>query len=263
MPRRRRCLCSSLAAHCRHLGVVNRRFRLGGRQLGLELVDLGLRGATQGNAPAEALAHGAGMVEAGGRAVHAEAGARHLGRLHVLQLDLDQVGQLEVVEEQVEELFLGEREGELVLAFAVVDALAAATAAAALRLGDLVADLVFLVAGQHVVARAGVAAEREGRLAQALGADGDLLGAFGLRDLARLQRVLDGLADLGLGTAQKALAVAEALGFRIETPIDDLHGLLPAPPISSSGPSYALGRGTRQLNLPAREWQVTGETPRA
>ena len=74
---------------------------------------------------------------------------------------------------------------EIVLAFAVRAALAAATAAAALGLGDLVADLVLLVAGQHVVARAGVAAEREGGLAQALGADGDLLGALGLRDLAR------------------------------------------------------------------------------
>jgi hypothetical protein len=42
-----------------------------------------------------------------------------------------------------------------------------------------------------------------------------------------------------------------------------LHGLLPAPPISAPGREHALGRGGRQLNLPAREWQVTGETPRA
>ena len=230
-------LVLELGAQRRDLGVVNRRLRLGGRQLGLELVDLGLRRAPQRDAPAEALAHGAGVVEPGGRAVHGEAGARHLGRLQVLELDLDQVGQLEIVEEQVEELFLGQREGELVLALAVVDALAAAPAAAALRLGDLVADLVLLVAGQHVVARAGVAAEREGRLAQALGADRDLLGALGLRDLARLQRVPDGLANLGLGPAQEALAVAEALGFRIETPIDDLHGLLPAPPFQPPGRS--------------------------
>ena len=41
--------------------------------------------------------------------------------------------------------------------------------------------------------------------------------------LRGLERVLDGLADLGLGAAQEALAVAEALGFRIEAPVDDLH----------------------------------------
>src|SRR5262249_45203878 len=35
--------------------------------------------------------------------------------------------------------------------------------------------------------------------------------------------ILDGLADFRLGTAQEALAVAKALGFRIETAIDDLH----------------------------------------
>ena len=108
-----------------------------------------------------------------------------LRRLQVLELHLDQVRQLQIVEEQIEEFFLGQGEGELVLALAVGAALAAATASAALRLGDLVADLVLLVARQHIVALARVAAEREGRLAQALGADGDLLRAFGLRDLAR------------------------------------------------------------------------------
>jgi hypothetical protein len=32
-----------------------------------------------------------------------------------------------------------------------------------------------------------------------------------------------------------------------------LHGLLPAPPTSNSGPSCTPGHEDRQLNLPARE----------
>src|SRR5262245_13324756 len=109
--------------------------------------------------------------------------ARHLGRLQVLQLHLDQVGELQVVEEEVEELLLGQGEGELVLALAVGAALAAAPAAAR-GLRDLVADLVFLVAGQHVVAPACVAAERAGGLAQAPGAARHPPGAVGLGHLA-------------------------------------------------------------------------------
>src|SRR5581483_2257942 len=207
---------------------VGRRLRLGRCQLLLEALDLRLARTPERHAPPQALAHGARAVEAGRRAVAAEAGADGARRLEVLELHLDQVGQLEVVEEEIEELLLGEGEGKIVLALAVGAALAAAAARAALRLGNLVADLVLLVAGQHVVAHARVAAEAEGGLAQALGADGDLLGALGLGDLARAQRVLDGLADLRLCAAQEALAVAEALGLGVEAAVDDLHELLPA-----------------------------------
>ena len=220
-----------------------RGLRLGGGQLLLQALDLGLARPPQRHAPAQALAHGARAVEPGGRPVGGEAGARQsCGAFRSLSLTLIEVGQLQIVEEQVEELFLGEREGELVLALAVGAALAAAPAAAALRLGDLVADLVFLVARQHVVALAGVAAEREGGLAQALGADGDLLRAFGLGDLARLERVLDRLADLGLGAAQEPLAIAEALGFRIEAPVDDLHLPCPLRPLRTARPGHADAR---------------------
>src|SRR5207253_6789617 len=125
-------------------------------------------------------------------------GTHQSGRLEVLELDLDEVRQLQIVEEEIEKLVLGEREGEIVLALAVGTTLAAAAARAALGLRDLVADLVLLVARQHVVAHARVAPQAERRLAQALGADGDLLRALGLRDLARSQRILDRLADLAL-----------------------------------------------------------------
>ena len=128
-------------------------FRLRRRQFLLELLDLGKARPPQRQAAPQALAHGARVVEPRRRAVGCEARARRLGRLQVLELHLDQVRQLQVVEEQIEELVLREREGELILAFAVGTALAAASAASALRLGYLVADLVLLVAGKHVVAQ--------------------------------------------------------------------------------------------------------------
>jgi len=138
----------------------------------------------QGHAPPEALAHGARAVEAGRRAVATEPCPDGPRRLEVLELDLDQVRQLQVVEEEIEKFVLGQREGEIVLALAVRAALAAAAASAALGLGDLVADLVLLIARQDVVAQARVAAKPEGGLAQALRADGDLLRALRFRDLA-------------------------------------------------------------------------------
>ncbi len=242
MVRRSRCLCSSRLRSSATLVASAGLSASAAASSSSSLLDLGLARPPQRHAPAQALAHGAGAVEAGRGPVAGVAGARQLRRLQVLELDLDEVGQLQIVEEQVQELFLGEREGELVLALAVGTALAAAPAPAALGFGDLVADLVFLVARQHVVVLAGVAAEREGGLAQALRADGDLLRALGLGDLARLERVLDRLADLGLGAAQEALAIAEALGFRIEAPVDDLHLPCPLHLLRTARPGHARPR---------------------
>src|SRR5262245_30688220 len=177
----------------------------------------------QRQAAAEAFAHRPGTAQPGRRSVAGKAGTGELRRLQILEFDLDQVRELQVIEEQVEEFLLRQRKGEFILAFAIRTALAASAAAPALRLGDLVADPILLVARQNVVAGAGVATQRKVGLAQTLGADRDLLGTLGFGDFARFQRFLDGLADLGLGTAQKALAIAKALGLRIEAAIDDLH----------------------------------------
>ena len=92
----------------------------------------------------------------------------NFGALRSLSLTLIRFGKLQIVEEQVEEFLLGQRECELVLALAIGTSLVAASSAATLWLGDLVADPVFLVARQHVVAGTGRAAEREIGLAQTL-----------------------------------------------------------------------------------------------
>ena len=73
----------------------------------------------QGQAPTKAFAHGAGAAEPGRRPVAGKARAHELRRLQVLESDLDQVGKLEVVEEQIEEFLLRQSKGELVLTFAI------------------------------------------------------------------------------------------------------------------------------------------------
>ena len=158
MVRRSRCLCSSLTRSAATFASSRGASASAAASSASSASISACARPTQRHAPTKALAHGARAVEPGRRAVAGEAGARELRRLQVLELDLDQVRQLQIVEEQVEEFLLGQREGELVLALAVGAALAAAPAAAALRLGDLVADPVLLVARQDVVARAGVAA---------------------------------------------------------------------------------------------------------
>ena len=111
------------------------------------------------------------------------AGARQLRRLALLEPGLDQIGQLEILEEEIEELLLREHELEGVLLAIVVGARLAAAAAAAARLRplDLVAGDEFLVAGNDVVALAAAARRAEHRLGDAAGRDRDLLAAVALR----------------------------------------------------------------------------------
>ncbi len=174
-----------------HLDLVERHLGLGAGDLLLEArYLLGLR-ALQGDTAREAAAHGAHAVHLGWRAIGRIAGALRLWRPHVLDLGLDEVWQLQVLEEDVEELVLREREDEIVLAFAVGAGLAAAASATtALRLRNEIADLIVLVARQHEVAVSAVAAVLERRLAHAFRADRDALRAFDLRYLALLQRIL-------------------------------------------------------------------------
>ena len=69
-----------------------------------------------------------------------------------LRLLLDQVGQFEVLEKHVEELFPGQRELERVLAVTVGAAFAAALPVAALRPRESVALDIFLVARDDMIA---------------------------------------------------------------------------------------------------------------
>ncbi len=171
----------------RSLRLVRRGFGLGGRQLLLEPLDLGLRSAAAAPCAGRGSCAWCGvrLSRAGGPSVVKPARAV-LRRLEVLELDLDQVRQLQIVEEQVEEFFLGQREGEIVLALAVGAALAAAATAAALAAsGSRRRPCTPRCPAARSRAGPSCGPKTEGRLAQALGADRDLLGALGLRDLAR------------------------------------------------------------------------------
>ena len=141
----------------------------------------------------------------------------------VLQRLLDQIGQLEVLEEHVEELFLGQRELERVLARAVGAALAATAVTAALRARDFVATHIFLVARNDMVAAPGAPAVMENRLGDAARRDGDLLTMLDIGHFALTQRILHRPLDLGSGALQEPLAVAEALALRVLAAIDNVH----------------------------------------
>src|SRR5262249_60522215 len=95
---------------------------------------------------------------------HGVAGALQIESGGILQALFDKVWQFEVLEEHIEELFLGKRELERVLAAAVGAALAAALTFAAGRTRDLVSPNVFLVAGNDVIGFAGAAVVVEDRL---------------------------------------------------------------------------------------------------
>ena len=86
--------------------------------------------AAQRQAAAHAVAHRAQHVEVGRRAVVGIAGAPVFAVRGVLQRGLDEIGQFEIVEQDVEELVLRQRERESVLAVARIGGLASAAAAA-------------------------------------------------------------------------------------------------------------------------------------
>jgi hypothetical protein len=177
----------------------------------------------QRDAARHGIAHGAHAIQLGRRAVRGEARAHRHGRADVLELGLYEVGELKVVEEQVEEFFLGQGEDEIILAMAIGASPLPTPATARGRLGDGVADNEILVAGQHHIPFAAVLAEPEGRLVQAFGADLDFLAAVDLGDLALPESIANRLANLLLCPPDKALTVAQTFGLRIEPPVNDVH----------------------------------------
>jgi hypothetical protein len=78
------------------------------------------RAGAQRDAPADRAAHAAHHVQVVGRAVAGEAGALALPLGHLGQLRAHQVRQRQVLEEDLHELFLAQREDEVVLALAAV-----------------------------------------------------------------------------------------------------------------------------------------------
>ena len=90
------------------------RFKLGPQDL-----DVAPAGPPQGDAAGEAIAHGARNGDVRRRPGAAIAGAAGLNRALALHLPLREVGQLEILQEEVEEFVIGQRKAEFVFALAV------------------------------------------------------------------------------------------------------------------------------------------------
>jgi hypothetical protein len=211
---------------------LQRRQPLGRRRVALQRGDLGLQRQHLGRLrplerdPArEAVPHGPGQREVGGRAGHRIAGAvpGGVGALH--QPALGQVRQFEVVEEEGEEFLPGQDEAEGILAAAVLGAFGATAAAAAGGALDLVALPVFLVAGQHMVADAARPVV-EARLPDAMQGDADLAPCIGAADVPFGGGIADRLLHQGLRPAQEALSVGQAAAAGIQAAVKDLHRVL-------------------------------------
>ena len=191
-------------------------------ELFFQLARFGARAGADGDAPADGAAHRAHHVQVVRRAVAAVAGALALPLGRFGQLRAHQVGQRQVLEEDLHELFLAQLEDEVVLAFAGIAGLALAAALATAALGplDAVAADEVLVARVHHLADAALAMA-EDRLAHVLLRDVHFLAALDVADAAAVDGALDRLADLLLVPAQEALAVADRLVLARQPAIDD------------------------------------------
>ena len=241
----RRCLiCSSRSAFCLSEAASLRALFLEQRQRGLGVAQLLAAVGAERDAPAERAAHRAHDAEVAGRAVVDEAGAVRLVFGDLGELRAREVGQLEVVEEVLHELFLGEVEDEVVLALAGVARLAAAAAAAAAAVGplDAVAGHVFAVARMHGLALAAVAVAEQ-RLAQVALGDVDVLAVLEVADAAAVDRAAHRLADLVLVAAQEALAVADRLVLAGQPSVDDLlqHVVIAVGAVGAADPMSEVG----------------------
>jgi hypothetical protein len=122
------------------------------------------------------------------------------------------VGQLQVIEEQIEELFSGENESERVLSFALAGLSAAAAALFGPR--DDIAFNEFFVTRQHVVVGTDWRPMKSGFI-NTLKRNADFAAFENLGNIATLRGVPYRPLHQGLGTTQKPLPVLEALAVRI------------------------------------------------
>ena len=200
-------------------GVVQ---RAQGVELLAQRIDIAEDRAPEGQAAAIGVAHGAQNVEVAGRAGGGVAGAPGLEGSHVLQAGLYQIGQLQILEEEIEKLFARKVEGEVVFALALVAGVLATGAGAAGRPGDAITGRELLVSGIGAFALAAARFHAEARLANALGGNRDLLVGPDIVDRTVLKRLVDGFLDLGPGAAQETLAIAKALVLGVQPPINEM-----------------------------------------
>ena len=148
-------------------------------------------------------------MQIGWCAVAGVAGAVRFPFRCVGQLRAFEMGQGQILEEDLHELFAAQVEDEVVIALAGIAGLAAALATAATRwLGNAVALDVLGVAGAHDLAHTAVAVAEDG-LAQVFLGDVNILAALHVTDAAAIHRAAHGVADLLLVPSEKTLPVAD------------------------------------------------------
>src|SRR5690606_25265220 len=150
------------------------------------------------------------------------AGTYRLERIGAGDVAFDQVGQLQVLEHEVEKLFLGDLEHKVVHAFAAVAGLARTAAApAALRAGDALAGDEILVARVNDGLAAATVVVRHWTVDIPTG-NADLLAMLHVGDGAPADGFLHRSLDTPTVTLQKALAVPRALVLAIQATVDHI-----------------------------------------
>src|SRR5690606_37633084 len=151
-------------------------------------------------------------VQVVARAIAAEAGAVAFPFGHLGQGRAHEIGQGQVLEEDLHELFLAPAEDGVVVALAGIAGIAraAALATAALRLLDAVALDILAVARVDHLARATLPVA-EHRLGQITLGNGDVFALFDVADAAAVDGPLHGVSNLILVSPQEALTVADRL----------------------------------------------------
>ena len=201
-------------------------------ELFFQVPDLFLARAAQAQTPGVGAPKGTHHIQLGGHALGGEARAYITEGFGVLEFFPGQIGQLQIVEQEVEKLFLGNLEGELIHAFSVRAGLALplALATAALGFGDGVPGHPFLIAGVHHLAPATVAVVEYG-LVNIPGGDAYFLAPFDIGDGALLHGIRHRLLDVVAVTAQEPFPVHCALVLAVQAPVNNVghtHGTAPA-----------------------------------
>ena len=138
------------------------------------------------------------------------------------ELARDEIGQRQILEQEMEEFPLVDFKGEIVIALtAVAGLLASATTGATGRALDPIALLELPIAGVNDVALAATAMLKTG-FGKILAGDGDALALFHFLDRAPPHRIIDRFTNMAPVAIKKPLPVHRALVAAIETPVDDI-----------------------------------------
>ena len=141
----------------------------------------------------------------------------------IAQLFLDQVRKLEVLEHEVEILFLRELEDEVVAPLPLVAGFAAPAAPAARGPLDPIAGNELLVTGKHPFLAAATAVAEYG-LGHVATRNADVLSAVGIGNAALADRVGYRFLDVFAVTVEKPAPVDRALVAAVRAPVDDQEG---------------------------------------